>query len=205
MSDHTALWLLFALLSVLFVLVVITARRGPWSKPHTSAGILWIPAELATRGYGHWSAFAEDDERFVAELRSALQSGVYDGAMVPEVRIMRPGPSRGIGGRPVDFTLVDDAPPEFRCHILCSGHDPLWGKNRPEAPMTDEPSFEDMQAAGAAVSAAVDQFTAICRPHFAALAAWERACLAGGMSEQAAALYTMRLAEAFNWPAAGAK
>lgn len=30
MSDHTALWLLFALLSVLFVLVVVTARRGPW-------------------------------------------------------------------------------------------------------------------------------------------------------------------------------
>lgn len=33
MSDQTALWLLFALLSVALVLVVITARRGPWQNP----------------------------------------------------------------------------------------------------------------------------------------------------------------------------
>jgi hypothetical protein len=66
--------------------------------------------------------------------------------------------------------------------------------------MSYEPSFEDMQAAGAAFSSAVDQFTAICRPHFVALASWEQACLAGGMSETAAALYTMRLAETFGWP-----
>jgi hypothetical protein len=66
--------------------------------------------------------------------------------------------------------------------------------------MSDEPSFEDMQASGAAMAAAVDQFTAICRPHFTALASWEQACINAGMSQMAAALYTMRLAETFGWP-----
>ncbi len=36
MSDHTALWIIFALLLVAFVLVVVTARRGPWERPGTT-------------------------------------------------------------------------------------------------------------------------------------------------------------------------
>ncbi len=38
MSDHTTLWILFALFSVLLVLVVVTARRGPWQGHLTSHG-----------------------------------------------------------------------------------------------------------------------------------------------------------------------
>lgn len=49
MTDHTALWAIFILLCVLFVLVVITARRGPWqrSEPHPFAPIVMrVPIEL---------------------------------------------------------------------------------------------------------------------------------------------------------------
>lgn len=40
MTDHTALWALFILLCVLFVLVVVTARRGPWQPPAAERPII---------------------------------------------------------------------------------------------------------------------------------------------------------------------
>lgn len=60
MSDHTALWLLFILLSVLFVLVVITARRGPWGQP---------VKELPQYVIGFDPARSEDDACCIVLLR----------------------------------------------------------------------------------------------------------------------------------------
>jgi hypothetical protein len=86
MSDHTALWLLFALLWIALVLVIVTARRGPWQRPthrNKGAGIFWIPRELA---FSH-----EGDDQFVRDVEAALRGPFPAGTMVPEVRIIRPG------------------------------------------------------------------------------------------------------------------
>lgn len=67
----------------------------------------------------------------------------------------------------------------------------------------DAADFERLQHAGAAVIAGVDQATSIFRPTMEALAGFERACLAAGMSERSAAAYTMKLADGFGWPPMG--
>jgi hypothetical protein len=44
-NTDAYLWAIFALLFLALVLVVVTARRGPWSKPLKGAGITWTPTD----------------------------------------------------------------------------------------------------------------------------------------------------------------
>ena len=103
MTTEHYLWAIFALLWIALVLVIVTARRGPWQPPRVirqhnkGAGILWIPAELT--GYT-----PDDEDAFVSDLTSRLNALV-------------------------DFTRSDVPVPEVR--LLHPGVDPLWGKNRP--------------------------------------------------------------------------
>ncbi len=87
MSDHAALWALFALLWVALVLVIVTARRGPWQREpaiqrNKGAGILWITADAMP---------IRNDDGLAADLLAALRSGNPSGAPLPEVRILAPG------------------------------------------------------------------------------------------------------------------
>lgn len=40
MTDHTALWAIFILLCVLFVVHIVVARRGPWQPPASDRPII---------------------------------------------------------------------------------------------------------------------------------------------------------------------
>jgi hypothetical protein len=64
--------------------------------------------------------------------------------------------------------------------------------------------FEETQRISASVIAGMDQMTAIGRTMFEVLAMWERACIDAGMSDRAAAAFTMKLADAYGWPPVGA-
>lgn len=86
MTTEHYLWAIFALLWIALVLVVVTARRGPWQAPKRSAGVLWIPAELA--GYAEESP---QDEEFLRELQAMLATSVTDTSSVPRVCLMAPG------------------------------------------------------------------------------------------------------------------
>lgn len=66
--------------------------------------------------------------------------------------------------------------------------------------MSDGPSYEEMDALGAQVLSAFDQFNAFNRSMMKALAVVERGCITAGMSERLAAAFTMKVAEGFGWP-----
>jgi hypothetical protein len=69
--------------------------------------------------------------------------------------------------------------------------------------MSEEFDFEAMQFAVATMSAALDQMIEAFRPTMKALATVEQACIAAGMSERTAAVYTMKVADGFGWPPMG--
>lgn len=69
--------------------------------------------------------------------------------------------------------------------------------------MSEPIDFEKISALGATAQAAMDQVAASMRPCMTSLASFEQACREAGMSEPAAAAFTIDLARSLGWPPIG--
>lgn len=102
MTTEHYLWAIFALLWIALVLVIVTARRGPWDRPMKACVPVQCPDQEEVVIDGLFTVVDIDPRYFERPLAH------YSVDPVGNVR--------------VENTSVG---------LLASGVDPLWGKNQP--------------------------------------------------------------------------